>query len=58
MTVFLSAGRRLVVYCGGGVGSAQVAAWLLRQGYHDVVSLAGGTDAWSERIDPGTPRYH
>ncbi len=54
----LSANTPLVVYCHHGVRSAQVTAWLLGQGYHDVVSLAGGIDAWSERIDPGTPRYY
>ncbi len=47
----------VVVYCHHGVRSAQVTAWLLKQGFHGVVSLAGGIDAWSAQIDPSTPRY-
>jgi rhodanese-related sulfurtransferase len=54
----LSPRTPLVVYCHHGVRSAQVTAWLLRQGFDDVVSLAGGIDAWSAQIDPKTPRYY
>jgi rhodanese-related sulfurtransferase len=47
----------IVIYCHHGVRSAQVTAWLLKQGFHNVVSLAGGIDAWSVQIDPSIPRY-
>ncbi len=53
----LAPGAPVVVYCHYGVRSAQVTAWLLKQGFHGVVSLAGGIDAWSVQIDPSIPRY-
>jgi rhodanese-related sulfurtransferase len=48
----------IVVYCHHGVRSAQVTAWLLRQGFEQVVSLAGGIEAWSMQVDPAVPRYN
>jgi rhodanese-related sulfurtransferase len=33
------------------------AALLERAGLTNVVSLAGGIDAWSEEVDPGLARY-
>jgi adenylyltransferase/sulfurtransferase len=51
------AGARLVVYCHHGVRSRSAAALLERLGFDDVVSLAGGIDAWSLRIDSKVPRY-
>jgi rhodanese-related sulfurtransferase len=47
----------LVVYCHHGVRSMQVVQWLRAQGLEDVVSLAGGIDAWSLEVDPDLPRY-
>ncbi len=43
--------------CHHGARSAQVVAFLLRQGYDDVYNLAGGIDAWSCHVDPAVPRY-
>jgi rhodanese-related sulfurtransferase len=43
--------------CHHGARSAQVVAFLLRQGFDDVYNLAGGIDAWSTQVDPGVPRY-
>ena len=43
--------------CHHGARSAQVVAFLLRQGFNDVYNLAGGIDAWSTHVDPGVPRY-
>jgi rhodanese-related sulfurtransferase len=51
------AGVRVVVYCHHGIRSRLAAALLERQGFADVVSLAGGIDAWSLRVDPAVPRY-
>jgi rhodanese-related sulfurtransferase len=50
---------RIVVVCRVGARSAQVAAWLCRQGY-DAVNLAGGMLAWAQAGRPvvgpnGTP---
>jgi rhodanese-related sulfurtransferase len=42
---------RVVVVCRVGARSAQVAAWLSRQGY-DAVNLAGGMQAW---VQAGRP---
>jgi rhodanese-related sulfurtransferase len=50
-------GALLVVYCHHGVRSLSAAALLERLGFRDVVSLAGGIDAWSGLIDPKVPRY-
>jgi rhodanese-related sulfurtransferase len=50
-------GALLVVYCHHGVRSLSGAALLERLGHKDVVSLAGGIDAWSVEVDPTVPRY-
>jgi len=50
-------GALLVVYCHHGVRSLSAAVLLERLGFRDVVSLAGGIDAWSGLIDPKLPRY-
>lgn len=49
--------RPMVVYCHHGMRSAQVAAFLLSQGYGPVYNLTGGIDAWSTQIEPALPRY-
>ncbi|HMM86214.1 rhodanese-like domain-containing protein [Azohydromonas sp.] len=49
--------RPVVCICHHGVRSAQVVAFLQRQGHERVYNLAGGIDAWSTRVDPRTPRY-
>jgi len=49
--------RPTVVYCHTGVRSVFVAAHLQNQGFADVVSMAGGIDAWSRDVDPSVPRY-
>ncbi len=47
----------VVVYCHHGVRSAQVAVWMQQQGWTNVVSMAGGIDAWARQIDPGVGTY-
>jgi rhodanese-related sulfurtransferase len=47
----------VVVYCHHGIRSLSGAALLERLGFADVVSLAGGIDAWSLQVDPRVPRY-
>jgi len=49
--------REIVVHCHHGGRSLRVAVWLRQRGFKRVSSLAGGIDAWSERIDPSLPRY-
>jgi len=53
----LSLTSPIVVYCHHGVGSLTGAATLQRLGMQNVVSLAGGIDAWSCEVDPTVPRY-
>ena len=49
--------REVVIHCHHGGRSLRVAMWLRGQGFSRVSSLAGGIDAWAERIDPSLPRY-
>ena len=47
----------VVCICHHGARSAQVVAFLLRQGYTSVYNLAGGIEAWATHVDPAVPRY-
>lgn len=47
----------IVVICHHGVRSLNVTVWLRNQGFESAQSLAGGIQAWSERIDSSVPRY-
>ena len=47
----------VVCICHHGMRSAQVVAFLERQGIEPVYNLAGGVDAWSAQVDAGIPRY-
>ncbi|HEX5067127.1 MAG TPA: UDP-N-acetylglucosamine 2-epimerase (non-hydrolyzing) [Myxococcota bacterium] len=49
---FEDRGRKLALYCGGGHRSALAAKALQEMGFRDVVSLAGGWTAWTERGYP------
>ena len=42
----LDPSRPVVVYCASGGRSAQVAYYLLRNGYSEVYNLQGGIQAW------------
>jgi adenylyltransferase/sulfurtransferase len=50
-------GATVVAYCHHGVRSLSAAVLLERMGLADVVSLRGGIDAWSLRVDPRVARY-
>jgi rhodanese-related sulfurtransferase len=47
----------IIVFCHHGIRSAQVTAWLRQQGWTNVVSLAGGIDAYAQEIDPSVGSY-
>ena len=47
----------VVCICHHGARSAQVVAFLEREGFGSVYNLAGGIDAWSLTVDPAVPRY-
>jgi rhodanese-related sulfurtransferase len=53
----LDPGRETVFMCHHGVRSAQVCAFLSRQGFEKLHNLAGGIDRWSADVDPAVPRY-
>ena len=53
----LDPAQPVVCICHHGVRSAQVVAFLERQGFEAVYNLAGGVDAWSAQIDAAVPRY-
>lgn len=53
----LDRAQPIVCICHHGMRSAQVVAFLVRQGCTAVYNLAGGTDAWSVAVDPSLPRY-
>jgi rhodanese-related sulfurtransferase len=43
--------------CHHGIRSAQVCAFLARQGFGKLSNLAGGIDGWSREVDPDVPLY-
>ena len=49
--------RPILCICHHGMRSAQVGAFLERQGFESVYNLAGGIDAWSQMVDANVPRY-
>lgn len=53
----LDRGKHLLIYCHHGGRSLRVTQYLLANGFTKVSNVAGGIDAWSERIDPSVPRY-
>lgn len=53
----LDPAQPVVCICHHGMRSAQVVAFLAHHGHAEVYNLAGGTDAWSARVDPRLPRY-
>lgn len=53
----LDAEAETVVMCHHGIRSAQVCAFLARQGFAKLSNLAGGIDRWSREVDPDVPLY-
>lgn len=53
----IDASQPVVCICHHGGRSAQVTAFLMRQGFEHAYNLAGGIDAWSTLVDPSVPRY-
>ena len=47
----------IVVMCHHGVRSEMAGRFLQRNGFTDVSHLAGGIDAWSQKVDAAVPRY-
>ncbi len=53
----LDPAQPVVCICHHGARSAQVVAFLERQGFEAVYNLAGGSEAWSLQVDASVPRY-
>jgi rhodanese-related sulfurtransferase len=50
--------QEIVFYCHTGRRSGMVCEYLSRaEGFHHVLNLEGGIDAWSREVDPLVPRY-
>ncbi|MGE5644542.1 MAG: molybdopterin-synthase adenylyltransferase MoeB [Acidobacteriota bacterium] len=53
----LNQADEIVVHCKSGARSAKAVELLKKAGYTNVVNLAGGILAWSDKIDPSVPKY-
>ena len=49
--------RETIVICHHGIRSRQVALYLERNGFSNVVNLRGGMDAWAKETDTSLPTY-
>lgn len=47
----------IAVLCHHGIRSAQVTAWLRQQGWTNVLSVAGGIDAYAREVDSSVGMY-
>ena len=47
----------IVVICHHGGRSMQVAMFLERQGFSNLINLAGGVAQWAAQVDPSMPQY-
>ena len=53
----LDSSREIVVHCKMGGRSAKAVDFLKQAGFGKVHNLAGGINAWAERVDPKMPKY-
>ena len=53
----LGADTPIACLCHHGARSQRVAAFLLQNGFENVVNIAGGIDAWAMEHDASVPRY-
>ena len=49
--------RETVVHCKMGGRSAKAVEFLKQAGFKNVLNLAGGITAWSDKVDPKVPKY-
>lgn len=47
----------IVCICHHGGRSMQVAHFLERNGFSQVINLSGGVHAWAQQVDPSMPTY-
>ena len=53
----LDSSREIVVHCKMGGRSAKAVDFLKQAGFTRVHNLAGGINAWAEKVDPKVPKY-
>lgn len=53
----LKADRPIACLCHHGGRSAQVAMFLMNNGYTHIVNIHGGINAWAQTLDPSIPTY-
>jgi sulfur-carrier protein adenylyltransferase/sulfurtransferase len=53
----LDSNREIVVHCKMGGRSAKAVEFLRQSGFGRVHNLAGGINAWADRVDPKLPKY-
>jgi molybdopterin/thiamine biosynthesis adenylyltransferase/rhodanese-related sulfurtransferase len=53
----LDSARQIWLYCKDGARSGKAWKLLYDAGFRKIKNVAGGIDAWSEDVDPETPRY-
>ena len=49
--------KEIIPFCHRGMRGEWAAEHLLRLGFERVRCMAGGIDAWSQKVDPAVPRY-
>ena len=49
--------KLIVLHCKSGGRSGRALKFLRSQGYGKLKNVAGGINAWAERIDPDVPQY-
>lgn len=49
--------QKALIYCHHGVRSLHAVQYLAQQGFTNTLSVQGGIDLWSLKIDPSIPRY-
>ena len=47
----------IVVFCHHGIRSLEAMKFLEMQGFENVLSMAGGIEAWAQRVDSSIARY-
>ena len=47
----------IVVYCHLGGRSASVSAYLMENGFKNVLNMIGGIKKWGETVEPALPQY-
>lgn len=49
--------QQVLIYCHHGVRSLHAVRYLTEQGFPNTLSIQGGIDLWSLRVDSNIPRY-